>query len=83
MLEENKEKFIVFDTKKERATSIAIMVVGRAITIKKINQEKKQRTEYINEAKKIMSNNFKGSNREKSIIAIKISKVKFVTYLLV
>ena len=60
------------------ATTIVIVIVGRAIplqrVIKKRSKElilkRKQRTDIKKEAKKIKSNNFTGSKREKSNVAI-------------
>ena len=42
------------------------------------NQEKKQRTDTINEAKNIKSDTFKRSNREKSNIATAILKIELL-----
>ena len=57
---------------RERATSIAIAIVGRAITLERKPFKKKQRTDTKKDAKRIKSDNFTRSNREKSNIAIAI-----------
>ena len=51
--------------KQERATTIAIAIVGRAITLEWEPLKKKQRTDNKNDAKRIKSDNFTTSNREK------------------
>ena len=56
------------------ATSIAIAIVGRAITLERKPSKKKQRTDTKMVANKIKSDKFTGSNREKSNIAIAILK---------
>ena len=53
-----------------RATTIAI--AERAITLEREPSKKKQRTDTKKDAKRIMSDNFTRSNREKSNIAIAI-----------
>ena len=57
---------------RERATNIAIANVGRAINLKREQSNKKQWTDTKKDAKKIKSDNFTWSNREKSNIAIAI-----------
>ena len=57
---------------RERATTIAIAIVGRAITLEREPTKKKQRTDTKMDAKRIKSDNFARSNREKSNIAIAI-----------
>ena len=49
-----------------------IAIVGRAITLEKKPLKKKQRTNTKKDAKRIKSDNFTRSNREKSNIAIAI-----------
>jgi hypothetical protein len=56
----------------ERATTIANAKVGRAITLERKPSKKKQRTDTKKDAKRIKSDNFTRSNREKSNIAIAI-----------
>ena len=51
---------------------MAIAIVGRAITLEREPSKKKQRTETKKDAKRIKSDNFTRSNREKSNIAIAI-----------
>ena len=51
-----------------KVTSIAVMIIGRAITKKEGNKEKKKTTDTKNETKKIKSNNLTGSNSKKSNI---------------
>ena len=53
-------------------TTIAIAIVGRAITLGRKPSKKKQRTETKKDAKVIKSDNFTRSNREMSNIAIAI-----------
>ena len=55
-----------------RATTIAIAIVGRAITLEREPSKKKQRTDNKKYAKMIKSDNFTRSNREKPNIAIAI-----------
>ena len=55
-----------------RATTIAIAIVGRAITLEREPSKKKQRIDTKKDAKRIKSDNFPRSNREKSNIAIAI-----------
>jgi hypothetical protein len=47
-------------------------IVGRAITLEREPSKKKQRTDTKKDAKRIKSDNFTKSNREKSNIAIAI-----------
>ena len=49
---------------------IAIAIVGRAITLEREPSKKQQRTDTKKNAKRIKSDNFTNSNREKSNIAI-------------
>ena len=49
-----------------------IAIVGRAITLDRKPSKKKQRTDTKKDAKKIKSDNFTRSNKEKSNIAIAI-----------
>ena len=58
-----------------RATTIAIAIVGRAITLERKPSKKKQRTDTKKDAKRIKSDNFTWSNREKSNIAIAILEI--------
>ena len=53
-----------------RARTIAIAIVGRAITLERKPTKKKKRTDTKKGAKRIKSDNFTRSNREKSNIAI-------------
>jgi hypothetical protein len=55
-----------------------IKVVWRAITIEKEIEKKKQKKYTKNEAKKIKSNNFTMSNREKSNITIAIMEKRAI-----
>ena len=57
---------IIFSLSPLRARPIAIAIVGRAITLEKEPSKKKQRTDTNKDAKKIKSDNFTRSNREKS-----------------
>ena len=59
-----------YPLKKERERAIAI--VGRSITLERRPSKKKQRTDTKKDAKRIKSDNFTSSNREKSNIAIAI-----------
>ena len=52
-----------------RATTTAIAIVGRAITSESKPSKKKQRADTIKDARRIKSDNFTRSNREKSNIA--------------
>ena len=54
------------------ATTIAIAIVGRAITLERNPSKKKQGTDTKKDAKRIKSDIFTKSNREKSNIAIAI-----------
>ena len=54
---------IAFKSEKEH-TSIAIAIVGRAITLERKPSKKKQRTDTKKDAKRIKSDNFTRSNRE-------------------
>ena len=47
-------------------TTIAIAIVGRAITLEREPSKKKQRTDTKKDAKRIKSDNFTRSNREKN-----------------
>ena len=51
---------------RERATTIAIAIVGRAITLERKPSKKKQRTDTKKDAKRIKSDKFTRSNREQS-----------------
>ena len=55
-----------------RATTIAIAIVGRGITLERKPSKKKQRNDTKKDAKRIRSDNFTRSNRENSNIAIAI-----------
>ena len=55
-----------------KATTIAIAIVGRAITLERKPSKKKQRTDTKKDAKRINSDNLTKNNREKSNIAIAI-----------
>ena len=55
-----------------KATTIAIAIVGIAITLEREPSKKKQRTDTKKDAKRIKSENFTRSNREKSNFAIAI-----------
>ena len=64
---------------RQRATTIAIAIVGRAIigrtiTLERDPLKKKQRTDTKKEVKRIKSDNFTRCNREKFNIAIAILK---------
>ena len=59
-------------------TTIAIAIVGRAITLEREPSKKKQRTDTKNDAKRIKSDNFTRSNREKSNIAITILEILMI-----
>ena len=48
-----------------RAKTIAIVIVGRAMTLEREQSKKKQRTDTKKDAKRIKSDNFIRSNREK------------------
>ena len=48
----------------------AIAIVGRAITLESEPSKRKQRTDTKKDGKRITSDNFKRTNREKSNIAI-------------
>ena len=63
---------ITFKSKKEQHVTIAIAIVGRAITLEREPSQKKQRTDTKKDAKGIKSENFTRGNREKSNIAIAI-----------
>ena len=52
------------------ATTIAIAIVGRAITLEREPPKKKQRTDTKKDLKRIKNDNFTCGNREKSNIAI-------------
>ena len=54
-----------------RATTIDIAIVGRAIFLERETSKKKQE---LKDAKRIKSDNFTRSNREKSNIALAILK---------
>ena len=56
-------------------TTIAIAIVGIAITLEREPSKKKLRTDTKKVAKMIKSDNFTRSNREKSNIAIAILKI--------
>ena len=58
-----------------RAITIAIAILGRAITLERKPSKKKQRTDTKKDAKRIKSDNFTRSNREKSNIVFKIIQV--------
>ena len=55
---------IVVALLRERATTIAIAIVERAITLERKTSKKKQRTDTKKDAKRIKSDNFTRSNRE-------------------
>jgi hypothetical protein len=62
-------------------TTIAIAIVGRAITLEREPSKKKQRTDTNKDAKRIRSDNFTRSNKEKSNIATAIlEKSPFLKY---
>ena len=63
---------LIVKSEKEQATTFAIAIVGRAITLERKISKKKQRTDTKKDAKRIKSDNFTWSNREKSNIAIAI-----------
>ena len=65
---------IIFKSEKERerATTIAIAIIGRLITLERGPSKKKQRTNTKKVAKRIKGDNFTRSNREKSSTAIAI-----------
>jgi len=52
--------------------TVTIAIVGRVITLEREQSKKKQRTDTKKDAKRIKSDNFTRSNREKSNIAIAI-----------
>ena len=54
---------------RERATTIAIEIVGRVITLEREPSKKKARTDTKKDAKRIKIYNFTRSNSEKSNIA--------------
>ena len=58
-----------------KVTAIAIAIDGRAITLEREPSKKKQRTQTKKDAKRINSDNFTRSNREKSNIAIAILEI--------
>ena len=63
------------EKERERATPIAIAIVGRAITLERKPSKKKQRTDTKKDTKRIKSDNFIRSNRGKSNIAIAIFEI--------
>ena len=54
-------------------TTIAIAIVGRAITLEREPSKKKQRTDTKRDAKRIKSDNFTWGNREK----LNFSQIKY------
>ena len=64
--------FAIAFKERERATTIAIAIVGIAITLKREPSKKKQRTVTKKDTKRIKSENFTRSNKEKSNIAFTI-----------
>ena len=61
-----------------KATTIAFAIVGRAITLKRMPSKKKQKTDIKKDAKRIKSDNFTWSNREKFNIAIALLKIGMI-----
>jgi hypothetical protein len=59
-------------------TTFAIAIVGRAITLEGKPSKKKQRTDTKNDTKRIKSDNFTWSNREKYNIAIAILEIRMI-----
>ena len=57
---------------------IAIAIVGRAITLERERSKKKQRTDTKKVAKRIKSDNFTRSNREKFNIAMVILEKRMI-----
>jgi len=53
---------------RDRATTIAFAIVGRAITLDREPSKKKQRTDTKKNAKRIKSDNFTGINKKSSIL---------------
>ena len=66
---------VIFSLSPLRATTIAIAIVGRAITLEGEPSTMKQRTDTKKNANKIKSDNSTRSNREKSNIAIAILEI--------
>ena len=66
---------VIFSLSPLRATTIAVAIVGRAKTLEREPSKKKQRTDTKKVAKRIQSDNFTRSNREKSNIAIAILEI--------
>ena len=64
--------------KSKRATTIAIAIVGRAITLEREPSKKKQRTDTKKDAKGIKIDNCTRSNREKSNIVIAILEKRMI-----
>ena len=67
---EERKVTVIFSLSPLRATTIAITIVGRAITLEKEPSKKKQRIDTKKDAKRIKIDKFTRSNREKSNIAI-------------
>ena len=63
----NGNLFAIISKSKKKETTIANTIIGRAITLRGRNQEKKQRADT-----KLKSNNFTLSNRKKANISIAI-----------
>ena len=61
-------------------TTIAFAIVGGAITLEREPSKKKQRTDKKKDAKRIKSDNFTRSNREKSNIAIAILEKRMIRW---
>ena len=57
---------------RKRATTIAVAIVGRAITLEREQSKRSKELIKKKNAKRIKSDNFTRSNREKSNIAIAI-----------
>ena len=73
-MKSNGNLFAIAFKKRERATTIAIVIVRRAITLERKPSQKKQRTDTKKDTNRIKSDNFTRSNREKSNITIAILK---------
>ena len=63
---------VIFSLSPLRAKTIAIAIVGRAITLEREPPKKKQRTDTKKDLKRIKNNNFTRGNREKSNIVAAI-----------
>ena len=76
VLAKSNGNLIAIAFKSERATTIAIAIVGRAITLERKPSKKKQRTDTKKDVKRIKRDNFTRSNKEKFNI-LEHSVIKF------